>query len=78
MEVRIKPRLTGDLSTLVNRVAVSEILSAAPFANERAKIFRHAWLPVGHTTDLPHNGSYFVLDVPLFKTSLLVVRETME
>lgn len=38
------------------------------------KVFRRSWFMLGMLTDIPDAGSYFVYDVPTFKTSVLVVR----
>jgi len=59
---------------LKTRVDVAAMLTPEHFALEREKIFRRAWLVIGHTDDLPQRGSYFVFEVPTFKASLLVVR----
>ena len=71
-------RLSGsqgyDTSRLKTRVDLASILTPEHFEVEREKIFRRAWLMIGHTDDLPENGSYFVYEVPTFKASLLVVR----
>jgi phenylpropionate dioxygenase-like ring-hydroxylating dioxygenase large terminal subunit len=59
---------------LSTRVDVAAMLTPEHFALEREKIFRRAWLMVGHTDDVPQRGSYVVFDVPTFNTSLLIVR----
>ncbi len=59
---------------LKTRVDLASMLTPEHFELEREKIFRRAWLTIGHTDDLPERGSYFVQEVPTFKTSLLVVR----
>ena len=59
---------------LSTKVDLASMLTPEHYAREREKIFRRAWLAIGHTDDLPQRGSYFVFDVPTFKTSLLVVR----
>ncbi|MEV6336176.1 aromatic ring-hydroxylating dioxygenase subunit alpha [Nocardia vinacea] len=38
------------------------------------KVFRPSWFLVGNVNDVPEPGSYFVLDVPTFNTSVLVQR----
>ncbi|MBV8593981.1 MAG: aromatic ring-hydroxylating dioxygenase subunit alpha, partial [Caulobacteraceae bacterium] len=62
------------LGGLPKRVKLGRLITPESFAEEREKIFRRAWLSIGHTHDLPHKGSWFVYDVPTFNTSLLVVR----
>jgi Rieske 2Fe-2S family protein len=63
-----------DRSKLKTRVDLATIIGPAQYALEREKIFRRSWLAIGHTDDLPENGSWFVYDVPTFDASLLVVR----
>ncbi|WP_084507202.1 aromatic ring-hydroxylating oxygenase subunit alpha [Nocardia violaceofusca] len=38
------------------------------------EVFRPSWFLVGNVNDVPKAGSYFVLDVPTFNTSVLVQR----
>jgi phenylpropionate dioxygenase-like ring-hydroxylating dioxygenase large terminal subunit len=64
----------GDHASLKNKIPIREKLSAENYALEREKIFRRAWLCVAHALDLPEPGSYRVVDVPTFKTSLLLCR----
>jgi Rieske 2Fe-2S family protein len=61
-------------ANLKTKVDLAGMLTPEHFALEREKIFRRAWLTIGHTDDLPQPGSYFVYEVPTFNTSLLVVR----
>ena len=42
--------VTGDLPI---RVDVAESITPENFEREREKIFRRAWVPIGHTEDLP-------------------------
>lgn len=59
---------------LKTKVDLASMLTPEHYALEREKIFRRAWLTIGHDDDLPEPGSYFVYDVPTFNASLLVVR----
>ena len=59
---------------LQTKVDLASMLTPEHYALEREKIFRRAWLTIGHTDDLPEKGSYFVQEIPTFKASLLVVR----
>jgi Rieske 2Fe-2S family protein len=61
-------------ANLSTRVDLAAMLTPEHFALEREKIFRRAWLPIGHTDDIPQPGSYFVQEVPTFNTSLIVAR----
>ncbi len=70
----LSPQDGYDRNKLRTQVDVASMLSDAHFAAEREKVFRRAWLPIGHTDDIPAPGSYFVQEVPTFNTSLLVVR----
>jgi phenylpropionate dioxygenase-like ring-hydroxylating dioxygenase large terminal subunit len=67
-------RADYDKTKLRTKVDVASMLTPEHFALEREKIFRRAWLPIGHTDDLPQKGSYFVQEVPTFNASLLVIR----
>jgi len=44
------------------------------FEKERALIFRKAWLNVGRVEQIPNPGDYFVRDLAVCKTSILIVR----
>ena len=64
----------GVIDDLPSRVDVGAQIAPERFAVERERIWRRAWLAIGHTQDLPQKGSYFVYDIPTFNMSLLVVR----
>lgn len=59
---------------LKTQVDLASMLTPEHFELEREKIFRRSWLVIGHTDDLPAKGSYFVQEVPTFKTSVIVAR----
>ena len=48
--------------------------SEEQFALERERIFKKVWLNVGRVEQLPNAGDYFVKDVAVCQTSILVVR----
>lgn len=56
-------------------VPIEPLISPAYFALERDRIFRRVWLQVGRIEQLPEGGSYFVKDIPICQTSIVVVRE---
>ncbi|MFN0163800.1 MAG: aromatic ring-hydroxylating oxygenase subunit alpha, partial [Burkholderiales bacterium] len=64
----------GDIADLPSRIDLSAHITPERFAIEKERIWRRAWLAIGHTQELPHKGSYFVYDIPTFEMSLLVVR----
>ena len=64
----------GAVDSLPSRVDLAAHIAPDNYALERERMFRRAWLYIGHTQQLPHKGSYFVFDVPTFNYSLLVVR----
>src|SRR3954453_18480378 len=66
----------GDFSRLQSRVDILARLKPGFFAREVEHIFRRAWLPVASATDLPHENSYVVAEVPPLKASLVVARGT--
>lgn len=63
-----------DLSRLKTRVDLARILSPEQYALEKERIFRRAWLHIGHTDALPEAGSYFVHDIPTLGVSLIAIR----
>jgi phenylpropionate dioxygenase-like ring-hydroxylating dioxygenase large terminal subunit len=48
--------------------------SEEQFALERERIFKKVWLNVGRVEQLPNPGDYFVKDIAVCQTSILVVR----
>jgi phenylpropionate dioxygenase-like ring-hydroxylating dioxygenase large terminal subunit len=56
------------------RIPVESVTSPEYFELEREKLFRRVWLNVGRVDDLPKPGAYFVKDIDVLRTSLLVVR----
>jgi phenylpropionate dioxygenase-like ring-hydroxylating dioxygenase large terminal subunit len=49
-------------------------LSEKQFALERERIWPHVWLMVGRVEEIKEPGQYFVKDIPVCNTSLLIVR----
>ncbi|MBI3824745.1 MAG: aromatic ring-hydroxylating dioxygenase subunit alpha [Candidatus Rokubacteria bacterium] len=74
MSAKVETLFRGDTGQLQRRIAITEKLTPAYFEQEREKIFRRAWLPIGHASDVPDDGSYFVREMPTLRTSLLVTR----
>ena len=64
----------GDRAGLKNRIELPRILQPEHYEIEREAVFKRAWMPVIETAELPHRGSYKVLDMPVMNTSLLIVR----
>ena len=48
--------------------------SAEQFEQEREQIFKKVWLNVGRVEQIPHSGDYFVKDLAVCSTSVIVVR----
>lgn len=44
------------------------------FEKEREKLFRRVWLNVGREQDIPNPGDFFVKEIAVLRTSLIVVR----
>ncbi|HUU26015.1 MAG TPA: aromatic ring-hydroxylating dioxygenase subunit alpha [Methyloceanibacter sp.] len=68
----------GEMGGLQHLVPLPEIIHPDNFEREVELIFRRSWLPLVHDYDLPEKGSYIVVEMPLFTTSILVVRGTDE
>ena len=62
---------TGGLQPLV---PLPDIVDPAHYQLEVERIFKRSWLMVANTGDVPELGSYLVLDMPTFDTSLLITR----
>ena len=67
-------RYLGNTGGLDPLVPLPAIIEPAHYEREVERIFRRSWLLVGNTYDLPLPGSYLVLDMPTFNTSLLISR----
>jgi phenylpropionate dioxygenase-like ring-hydroxylating dioxygenase large terminal subunit len=74
MSAHVQTQFRGETGHLAHRVPIVEKLAPAYFEQERAKIFRRAWLPVAHASDVPEPGSYLVRNLPTLQTSLLIAR----
>ena len=55
-------------------IPIEPYTSPAYFEKERERIFRKVWLNVGREEEIPNPGDYFVKDLAVCKTSILVVR----
>lgn len=56
-------------------LSVDPYISPEYFAQERARIFRKVWLNVGRVEQIPNTGDYFVKDLAICNTSVIVVRD---
>ncbi|MGE0735031.1 MAG: aromatic ring-hydroxylating dioxygenase subunit alpha [Alphaproteobacteria bacterium] len=74
MNAVTQTKFVGDTGALQHLVPICDVISPENFEREREKIFRRAWLPLMHAYDLPERGSYQVIELPMFRTSVLVVR----
>jgi phenylpropionate dioxygenase-like ring-hydroxylating dioxygenase large terminal subunit len=59
----------------VDPMAIEDSVSPAYFAKEKELLFKRAWLFVGHVDDIPEIGSYFVKDLEVLDTSIIVTRD---
>ena len=55
-------------------IPIEPYISKEYFELERERIFRNVWLNVGRVEQIPHLGDYFVEDLPVCHTSIVVVR----
>ncbi len=74
MNAVTQTKFRGDLAGLQHLVPIQAIVDPAHFEIERERIFRRSWMPIAHRNDFPERGSYTVVELPLFKTSALIVR----
>jgi Rieske 2Fe-2S family protein len=71
---KIHTFFAGNASHLRDRVPLPARLQPEYHRQEIDRVFRRSWIPIATLYDLPAAGSYIVLDLPTFKTSLLVAR----
>ena len=57
-------------------VPAEPCISPEYFELERERVFRRTWLNVGRVDDIPNAGDYFVRDLDVCKTSVLLIRGT--
>ena len=55
-------------------IPVEPYISPAFFEQEREAVFRKVWLNVGRVEQIPARGDYFVKDLDICRTSILIVR----
>ena len=55
-------------------IPVEPYISPAFFEREREAVFRKVWLNVGRVEQIPERGDYFVKDLDICRTSILIVR----
>ena len=55
-------------------IATAPYHSEAHFAREKECIFRRTWLKVGRIEQVPETGAFFVRDIAVADTSILIVR----
>ncbi|HEY1850225.1 MAG TPA: aromatic ring-hydroxylating dioxygenase subunit alpha [Candidatus Binataceae bacterium] len=55
-------------------IPIEPYVSRDYFEKERAQIFRKVWLNIGRVEQIPNPGDYFVKDLAVLQTSILIVR----
>ena len=64
----------------VSRTSGTEPVPTEPYVSdehyelERERIFRRCWINVGRVDEIPNPGDYFVRDIAICKTSVLIIR----
>jgi phenylpropionate dioxygenase-like ring-hydroxylating dioxygenase large terminal subunit len=74
----IETQFRGDLASLQSAIPLARNISPASFELERERIFKRAWLFIGHTSDFPAEAgggpAYFTRSLPTVNAHLLVLR----
>lgn len=65
----------GPTAHLRNSVDLYQRMLPDYHAREHQRIFRRAWLPIASTHEIPEQDGYILVDLPTFRTSLLVTRD---
>ena len=55
-------------------IPIERVTSPEYFELEREKVFKRSWLHVGRVEQIPNAGDYFVQEIKIAKTSLILVR----
>lgn len=55
-------------------VPVDRVIDPEYYEKEREKIFKRAWLHVGRANDIPNKGDWFVQDIVVANTSVIIMR----
>ena len=55
-------------------VPIEPCISPEYFERERESIFRRVWLNIGREEEIPYIGDYFVKELQVCQSSILVVR----
>lgn len=50
-------------------------ISPEEFELERQEVFKKCWLPLARVEDIPEVGDYYVLDIAMLQTSVILVRQ---
>ena len=56
-------------------IPIEPYISEEYFKLEQERVFRKVWLNVGRIEQIPNPGDYFVKDLPMCRTSLIVTRD---
>jgi phenylpropionate dioxygenase-like ring-hydroxylating dioxygenase large terminal subunit len=74
MNTFVQTQFEGNRAGLKDILPLRDKITPETFERERDKIFKKSWLMIGHVADLPETGSYFVRELPVVNTSLIVIR----
>jgi len=55
-------------------VPVSRVTDPDYYKQEQEKIFKRAWLHMGRVSEIPNKGDWFVQDIVVAGTSIIIVR----
>lgn len=70
----LRPSLTQSVGLNTSPMPTSLYTDPAQFEAERERVFRRAWLMVGRVERIPKAGDFFVKELAILKTSIIVAR----
>ena len=74
MDMKVAMKYENRYGLGTEPLSTEDCISPEYFAKEKELLFKRSWLCVGRIEDVPEVGSYFVKDIAVLDTSLIVVR----
>lgn len=67
--------IIGDTDSLQSQIPLHRRMEPDFYQLEVERVFKRSWLIIGHVGDVAEPGAYFVINLPTFKSSVIVTRD---